>query len=53
MTIKKYEANDILMSFVDNHDENSWNGTIQSRLGKAEEAMTALVIRSTRNAINL
>lgn len=39
---KKYEANDILMNFVDNHDENSWNGTIKSRLGKAEEAMTAL-----------
>ncbi|MES2864475.1 MAG: alpha-amylase family glycosyl hydrolase [Bacteroidota bacterium] len=39
---KKYEANDILMNFVDNHDENSWNGTIQSRLGAAEEAMTAL-----------
>jgi len=39
---KKYEANDILMNFVDNHDENSWNGTIQSRLGNAEEAMTAL-----------
>ena len=39
---KKYEANDILMNFVDNHDENSWNGTIQSRLGAAEEAVTAL-----------
>lgn len=39
---KKYESNDILMSFVDNHDENSWNGTVKSRLGKAEEAMTAL-----------
>jgi alpha-amylase len=39
---KKYESNDILMNFVDNHDENSWNGTIQSRLDKAEEAMTAL-----------
>ena len=39
---KKYESNDILMSFVDNHDENSWNGTIKGRLGKAEEAMTAL-----------
>lgn len=39
---KDYEVNDILMNFVDNHDENSWNGTIQSRLGKAEEAMTAL-----------
>lgn len=39
---KNYEANDILMNFVDNHDENSWNGTIKSRLGEAEEAMTAL-----------
>ena len=39
---KKYEADDILMNFVDNHDENSWNGTMKSRLGTAEEAMTAL-----------
>lgn len=39
---KDYEANDILMNFVDNHDENSWNGTINSRLGAAEDAMTAL-----------
>ena len=39
---KKYEANDIAMNFVDNHDENSWNGTMKSRLGTAEEAMTAL-----------
>ena len=39
---KKYEADDILMNFVDNHDENSWNGTMKSRLGNAEEAMTAL-----------
>lgn len=39
---KKYEANDILMNFVDNHDENSWNGTMKSRLGAAEETMTAL-----------
>ena len=39
---KDYEANDILMNFVDNHDENSWNGTIKSRLGEAEAAMTTL-----------
>lgn len=39
---KKYNTNDILMNFVDNHDENSWNGTTKSRLAKAEEAMTAL-----------
>jgi glycosidase len=39
---KKYETDDILMNFVDNHDENSWNGTMKSRLGAAEETMTAL-----------
>lgn len=39
---KKYATDDILMNFVDNHDENSWNGTMKSRLGNAEEAMTAL-----------
>ncbi|MEZ4853515.1 alpha-amylase family glycosyl hydrolase [Flavobacterium sp.] len=39
---KEYEANDIVMNFVDNHDENSWNGTINSRLGKAREAGIAL-----------
>ena len=39
---KKYEADDVLMNFVDNHDENSWNGTMKSRLGSAEETMTAL-----------
>ena len=38
----KYSSDDILMNFVDNHDENSWNGTIRGRLGKGEEAMTAL-----------
>jgi len=38
----KYSSDDILMNFVDNHDENSWNGTVKGRLGKAEEAMTAL-----------
>lgn len=39
---KDYEANDILMNFVTNHDENSWNGTIKERMGDASELMTAL-----------
>ena len=39
---KEYESDDILMNFVDNHDENSWNGTIQERLGDASEIMIAL-----------
>ncbi len=37
-----YDADDILMNFVTNHDENSWNGTIQERMGDASELMTVL-----------
>ncbi|MBN4085420.1 alpha-amylase [Flavobacteriaceae bacterium AH-315-B10] len=37
----RYESNDILMNFVTNHDENSWNGTIAERMGDASEIMTA------------
>ncbi|WP_298509273.1 alpha-amylase family glycosyl hydrolase [uncultured Kordia sp.] len=37
-----YESDDILMNFVTNHDENSWNGTIEERMGKGAAAFTAL-----------
>ena len=37
-----YEADDILMTFVTNHDENSWNGTVRERMGDAAELLTAL-----------
>lgn len=37
-----YEKDDILMNFVTNHDENSWNGTIKERMGDAAELFTAL-----------
>jgi len=37
-----YEANDILMNFVTNHDENSWNGSVKERMGDASETMLAL-----------
>jgi 1,4-alpha-glucan branching enzyme len=30
------------MSFVTNHDENSWNGTIAERMGDNADAMTVL-----------
>jgi alpha-amylase len=36
----QYETDDILMNFVTNHDENSWNGTIKERMGDASEFMT-------------
>jgi glycosidase len=39
---QRYEADDVLMTFVTNHDENSWNGTITERMGKAAEALTVL-----------
>ena len=38
----RYEKDDILMTFVTNHDENSWNGTISERMGEGAEAFTAL-----------
>lgn len=30
------------MNFTDNHDENSWNGTIKERMGNAGDAMNVL-----------
>ncbi|WP_083191664.1 alpha-amylase family glycosyl hydrolase [Formosa haliotis] len=36
-----YEGDDILMNFITNHDENSWNGTVKERLGDASEIMLA------------
>src|SRR5690606_22266038 len=39
---KDYGDDDILMNFVTNHDENSWNGTIGERLGDASGLMTTL-----------
>ncbi|MDT8347797.1 MAG: alpha-amylase family glycosyl hydrolase, partial [Flavobacteriaceae bacterium] len=38
----QYENDDIIMNFVTNHDENSWNGTIEERMGDAAALMTTL-----------
>lgn len=43
----KYEADDILMNFVTNHDENSWSGTIGERMGNAAPALVALEYMTT------
>ena len=40
---KTYEADDIIMNFVTNHDENSWAGTVNTRLGDAKNIITALM----------
>ncbi|MFL1896549.1 alpha-amylase family glycosyl hydrolase [Aquimarina sp. 2-A2] len=37
-----YDADDILMNFTSNHDENSWNGTVEERMGDAKEVFAAL-----------
>jgi len=37
-----YQEDDYLMNFVTNHDENSWNGTVEERMGDAAETMLAL-----------
>lgn len=37
-----YKPRTFIMNFLDNHDENSWNGTIDSRLGTAWQAFAVL-----------
>lgn len=38
-----YREEDIMMNFISNHDENSWNGSEYQRLGNAVEVFTALI----------
>ncbi len=38
----RYATDDILMTFVTNHDENSWNGTIEERMGESAGLFTTL-----------
>jgi glycosidase len=38
-----YQNDDYIMNFITNHDENSWNGTEQERMGNAVEAMAVLI----------
>lgn len=37
-----FPFNAIRMQFITNHDENSWNGTVQERLGDAVKTMAVL-----------
>ena len=39
---KNYKAKNILINFLTNHDENSWNGSIKESYGDAEKVFTAL-----------
>lgn len=37
-----FKPDDYRMIFIDNHDENSWNGTIEKRMGVASPAFAVL-----------
>jgi len=39
----KYPGNTYPLHFIDNHDENSWNGTVEERLGQAQHSMLVLI----------
>jgi glycosidase len=41
-TLRRYGSENILVNFVSNHDENSWNGTIEESYGKAAHAFIAI-----------
>ncbi|AGC76104.1 maltogenic amylase-like enzyme [Nonlabens dokdonensis] len=38
---ENYEEDDILMNFITNHDENSWNGSVNERMGDKAQTMLA------------
>ncbi len=39
----RYPEGTYPMHFIDNHDENSWNGTVEERMGEAQYPMLALI----------
>ena len=41
-TLRRYGQENIVVNFVSNHDENSWNGTIEESYGKAGHAFMAM-----------
>ena len=41
-TLRLYGTDNILINFVSNHDENSWNGTVEESFGEAGHAFMAL-----------
>ena len=41
-TNRLYGAENILVNFISNHDENSWNGTVKESYGAADHAFMAM-----------
>lgn len=42
-SVSYYPTGTYPLHFIDNHDENSWNGTVEERLGDAGQAMLTLI----------
>jgi glycosidase len=41
--VKNYPDGAYPLHFIDNHDENSWIGTVEERMGAAQQAMLTLI----------
>lgn len=41
--VKNYPEGTYPLHFIDNHDENSWIGTVEERMGVAQQAMLTLI----------
>lgn len=41
--VANYPTGTYPLHFIDNHDENSWNGTVQERMGDSAQAMLAFI----------
>ncbi|MDF2486401.1 MAG: alpha-amylase, partial [Herbinix sp.] len=41
--VKNYPDGAYPLHFIDNHDENSWIGTVEERMGVAQQAMLTLI----------
>lgn len=41
--VTSYPEGTYPLHFIDNHDENSWNGTVEERMGEAQQAMLAMI----------
>jgi glycosidase len=41
-----FPADSYIMNFITNHDENSWNGTVEERMGEAGNAFAVLTFTS-------
>jgi len=51
--LKRYAPESYRLRFMTNHDENSWNGTIDEKMGEAQKAFACYLFTSTRGLSSL